>query len=128
VCLEPKRQPVLVLVAQQKNAVLVEVKRRIMTITKYEIVNKIYNQLKPKITRSDILKIVQMFIDEISNSVLAGNRVELRDFGVFSTKLRKPKLGRNPKTNQPVPIPPRLVITFKPGRNLKAKLTKTKPV
>ncbi|MEO0072656.1 MAG: HU family DNA-binding protein [candidate division WOR-3 bacterium] len=99
-----------------------------MTLTKYQIVNKIYKQLKPKYSRNDILKIVQMFIDEITDAILDGNRVELRDFGVFATKLRKPKLGRNPKTNEPVPIPTRLVMTFKPGRNLKNKLARMKTV
>jgi integration host factor subunit beta len=97
-----------------------------MTLTKYSIVEKISKQFKPRIARTDILKIVQMFIDEVSGAMLTGNRVELRDFGVFRTKLRKPKIGRNPKTNVPVRIPARLVILFKPGKNLKHKIAKKK--
>jgi len=97
-----------------------------MTLTKYSIVEKISKHFKPRISRTDILKIVQMFIDEINNAMLAGNRVELRDFGVFRTKLRKAKIGRNPKTNVPVHIPPRLVVLFKPGKNLKHKIAKKK--
>lgn len=97
-----------------------------MTLTKYSIVEKISKHFKPRIARTDILKIVQMFIDEVSSAMLSGNRVELRDFGVFKTKLRKPKIGRNPKTNVAVQIPPRLVVLFKPGKNLKAKIAKKK--
>lgn len=95
-----------------------------MTLTKYNIVEKISKTLKPRIARNDILKICQMFLDEVSKALLNGNRVEIRDFGVFRTKLRKPKIGRNPKTNVPVHIPPRLVVVFKPGKNLKAKIAK----
>lgn len=97
-----------------------------MTLTKYSIVEKISKQFKPRIARTDILKIVQMFINEITNAMIAGHRVELRDFGVFRTKLRKPKIGRNPKTNVPVHIPSRLVVSFKPGKNLKDKIAKKK--
>jgi nucleoid DNA-binding protein len=95
-----------------------------MTLTKYSIVEKISKEFKPRISRTDILKIVQMFLDEVSGAMLSGHRVEFRDFGVFRTKLRKPKVGRNPKTNVPVHIPPRLVVLFKPGKNLKAKIAK----
>ncbi|MCX8014967.1 MAG: integration host factor subunit beta [candidate division WOR-3 bacterium] len=97
-----------------------------MTLTKYKIVEKIAKEFKPRIARSDILKIVQMFLDEVSKAVQNGNRVEFRDFGVFMTKMRKSKVGRNPKTNVPVPIPPRMVVIFKPGKNLKAKIASMK--
>ncbi|MBS4016469.1 MAG: integration host factor subunit beta [Candidatus Latescibacteria bacterium] len=95
-----------------------------MTLTKYNIVEKISKEFKPRIARTDVLTICQMFLDEVSKALLSGNRVEFRDFGVFRTKLRKPKVGRNPKTNVPLHIPPRLVVVFKPGKNLKAKIAK----
>jgi nucleoid DNA-binding protein len=95
-----------------------------MTLTKYNIVEKISKELKPRVARTDVLIICQKFLDEVSKALLSGNRVEFRDFGVFRTKLRKPKVGRNPKTNVPVHIPPRLVVVFKPGKNLKAKIAK----
>ncbi|MEO0075388.1 MAG: HU family DNA-binding protein [candidate division WOR-3 bacterium] len=95
-----------------------------MTLTKYHIIEKIAKELKPRVARTDVLKICQMFLDEITKALINGHRVEFRDFGVFRTKLRKPKIGRNPKTNVPVNIPPRLVVVFKPGKNLKAKIAK----
>jgi nucleoid DNA-binding protein len=56
--------------------------------------------------------------------LLEGNRIEIRGFGVMSTKLRKPKIARNPKTKEPVNIPPRRVPVFKASRLLKASLMK----
>ncbi len=95
-----------------------------MTLTKYKIADKITKKFQPRITRSDVLRIIQEFLNEIENALLAGHRVEFRDFGIFKTKLRKPKLARNPKTNVPVPLPSRLVVVFKPGKNLKMKIAK----
>jgi integration host factor subunit beta len=68
---------------------------------------------------------VQLFIDELCRALQEGNRVEIRGFGVLSTKLRKPKLARNPKTKAPVNIPPRRVPVFKASRLLKASLIRS---
>jgi hypothetical protein len=46
-------------------------------------------------------------------------RLEIRDFGVFQTKKRKERIGRNPKDKKEYPIPARRVVTFKMGRELK---------
>lgn len=95
-----------------------------MTVTKADMVETISRQMAPNITKRDVGRIVQMFIDETGRTLLEGNRIEIRGFGVFSTKLRKPKLARNPKTKDPVNIPPRRVPVFKASRLLKASLMK----
>ena len=95
-----------------------------MTITKADLVETISRQMTPAITKRDVGRIVQLFIDEICKTLLEGNRVEIRGFGVMSTKLRKPKVARNPKTKDPVNIPPRRVPVFKASRLLKASLMK----
>jgi integration host factor subunit beta len=95
-----------------------------MTITKADLVETISRQMSPAITKRDVGKIVQLFIDEICKTLLEGNRIEIRGFGVMSTKLRKPKVARNPKTKDPVNIPPRRVPVFKASRLLKASLMK----
>jgi len=95
-----------------------------MTITKADLVETISRQMSPAITKRDVGRIVQLFIDEICKTLLEGNRIEIRGFGVMSTKLRKPKVARNPKTKDPVNIPPRRVPVFKASRLLKASLMK----
>lgn len=95
-----------------------------MTITKADLVETISRQMAPTITKRDVGRIVQLFIDELCRALQEGNRVEIRGFGVLATKLRKPKVARNPKTRTPVNIPPRRVPVFKASRLLKASLMK----
>jgi integration host factor subunit beta len=89
-----------------------------MTITKADLVETLSRQVHPTITKRDVGKLVQLFIDEICKMLLEGNRIEIRGFGVMSTKLRKPK------AKEPVQIPPRRVPVFKASRLLKASLMK----
>ncbi len=95
-----------------------------MTVTKADLVEKITRQVAPNITKRDVARIVQMFIDQLCDTLVEGNRIEIRGFGVLNTKLRKPKVARNPKTREPVNIPPRRVPVFKASRLLKASLIK----
>lgn len=93
-----------------------------MTITKADLVETIARQMAPAITKRDVARIVQLFIDELCRALQEGNRVEIRGFGVLATKLRKPKLARNPRTKAPVTVPVRRVPVFKASRLLKASL------
>jgi len=97
-----------------------------MTITKADLVEKITKQVAPNITKRDVARIIQMFINEMCGTLKEGNRIEIRGFGVLNTKLRKPKVARNPKTKEPVHIPPRRVPVFKASRLLKASLMEKK--
>jgi nucleoid DNA-binding protein len=72
----------------------------------------------------DVKLVVQKTLDHITNSVAAGKTVELRNFGVFKVKTRKPRIGRNPKTGVTVSIPERKVVTFKSGMIMKARVVK----
>jgi len=72
--------------------------------------------------------VIQKTLDYISEAVTRGEKVELRNFGVFETKTRKARVGRNP--NQPdldVPIPPRTIVKFKPGKEMKDAVIKIPP-
>lgn len=72
--------------------------------------------------------VVQKTLDYISEAVTRGEKVELRNFGVFEVKVRKARVGRNP--NQPdhdVPIPPRMVVKFKPGKEMKEAVLRLSP-
>jgi integration host factor subunit beta len=54
--------------------------------------------------------------------------MELRDFGVFEVKQRKPRQARNPRTGEKVSVPARLVVTFKPGRGMEERVGQLKKV
>jgi len=89
-------------------------------MTKKDIVLKIAEEADIK--QIDVKKIVQKTLDQITASLSKGETVELRNFGVFKVKSRKPRLGRNPKTGDQVPIPERKVVTFKAGMIMKKKV------
>lgn len=72
-----------------------------------------------KIPRQDAQNVVETMIQVIKDALAAGERIELRDFGIFLVKQRVARVGRNPKTKVEAPIPARKVPVFKVGRELK---------
>ncbi|MGI8907958.1 MAG: HU family DNA-binding protein [Candidatus Sumerlaeaceae bacterium] len=84
---------------------------------KVEIVKRVAEHLKMK--DKEALVIVDSIIEAMKKIVAEEGRLEIRDFGVFQTKKRKERIGRNPKDKKEYPIPARRVVTFKMGRELK---------
>jgi nucleoid DNA-binding protein len=70
-------------------------------------------------------EIVQGVFEGITETLVREGRIELRNFGVFEVKKRKPRLARNPRTGERVAVPEKLVVTFKPGLELQARLGRT---
>ncbi len=89
-------------------------------MTKKEIVNQIVEKTSYK--QTEVKNIVQLTLDTIASALVAGNNIELRNFGVFKVKTRRPRQGRNPRTGEIVPVPQRRVAVFKPGLELKKRL------
>jgi len=87
------------------------------TITKKELVERISNSTGQ--TKIRTKETVQLFLDAITEELEKGNRIELRDFGVFEVKSRADRVGRNPRTGETVKVPARKVVTFKVGRKMK---------
>ena len=83
-------------------------------MTKREIVQTIAEDLG--LTQVEAKQIVQKTFDSIMNILVAEGRVELRNFGVFEVRWRKPHNARNPRTGAKVMVPERCTIVFKPGR------------
>ncbi len=86
------------------------------TVTKRELCNAVAQ--KHDIIQSDAKNIIQSFLDQIIEEISAGNRLELRDFGVFEPKIRAGRNARNPNTNQPVKVAPKTVVGFKSGKKM----------
>lgn len=84
---------------------------------KAEIVKQAAEKLNMR--DKEALIVIDAIIDSIKKIVAEQGRLEIRDFGVFQTKTRKERIGRNPKDKKEYPIPARRVVTFKMGRELK---------
>ena len=91
-----------------------------LTMTKKDIVLKITDMTGIK--QVDVKRIVQKTFDVIIDSLVRNEKVELRNFGVFKIKERKARFGRNPRTGDSVPVPPRKVVVFKSGLEMKQKI------
>ena len=94
-----------------------------MVVTKRELVIEVAEKLG--FTQNEVGRIIQSALDTISQSLAAGKRLEIRNFGVFEVKKRDARIGRNPRTGEEVPIPEKKVATFKPGKLLKELVEKS---
>ena len=83
------------------------------TLTKNDIVRTLAEKYELEIASTR--RVVQGTLDMVLEALLAGNKVELRNFGVFEVIERKGRIARNPKSKQEVFIPERKVVKFKPG-------------
>ncbi len=95
-------------------------------MTKRDLVVRISEETG--LVQQDVLNVVQKTLDYIGEAVAKGTKVELRNFGVFEVKVRKARVGRNP--NSPaadVRIPPRAVVKFKPGKEMREAVLKLTP-
>ena len=89
-------------------------------MTKKDIILKVSDETNLK--QTDVKKIVQKTFDYMVEALVRGEKIELRNFGVFKIKVRKSRTGRNPRTGQVVPVPSRKVVVFKPGLEMKQKV------
>jgi DNA-binding protein HU-beta len=78
------------------------------------------------IIRKDVAVVVDSLLKSVKDSLIDGNHIEIRGFGTFKLKTRKPRVGRNPKTDQKVPVPQRTVPTFKFSRDFKVSVVNVK--
>ncbi|HKO04321.1 MAG TPA: HU family DNA-binding protein [Candidatus Acidoferrales bacterium] len=84
---------------------------------KLDFVNLIVS--RTSISRSKAEQAVETVFEMLKKGLAAGQRIELRKFGVFSVKPRKTGIGRNPRTGEEVSIPPGKAVRFKPGKELR---------
>jgi len=88
------------------------------TMTKRDLVIKVAKDTN--IRQSDVMDVVQMTLDTITEELAAGRSIEFRNFGVFEVMRRKERIGRNPNApKNEVTIPERVVVKFKPGKEMK---------
>lgn len=83
-----------------------------------EILSARHSQLAPK----DAELAVKTMLDAMSETLAAGDRIEIRGFGSFGLNYRPPRMGRNPKTGEKVQVPKKYVPHFKAGKELRERV------
>ncbi|MBP5674634.1 MAG: integration host factor subunit beta [Victivallales bacterium] len=97
-----------------------------MTMTKRDLVVRVARQVNMK--QSDVMDIIQLALDTITEELAEGRNIEFRNFGVFEVLTRKARIGRNPNSpKQEVQIPERAVVKFKPGKEMRKLVLKLDP-
>ena len=91
------------------------------TVTKKELISRIAERTQAK--RVLVKRIVQSFLDEITDELCNDNRLEFRDFGVFETRTRAARVAQNPKTLDRVEVPAKRTVKFKMGRLMRENLS-----
>ena len=86
-------------------------------MTKREIVNKIAK--RSGLPQQLVKRIVEELLEELGEALVKGERIEIRNFGVFKVKVTGPRLGRNPQTGESISLPAKRRVNFKPGKLFK---------
>ena len=90
-------------------------------MTKSEFINRLADKFD-HLSADEIDAAVRSILDRLSFSLQNGERIEIRGFGGFSLHHRKPRVGRNPKTGEPVQLTAKSTIHFKPGKELRERV------
>lgn len=90
-------------------------------MTKSELIEKLAAEQR-HLSQADVDLAVRSIIDQMSNALSSGERIEIRGFGSFSLHFRPPRMGRNPKTGEAVALPGKHVPHFKPGKELRERV------
>ncbi len=90
-------------------------------MTKSELIELIAQKQK-HLSYKDIEFAVKTMIEQMAQTLASGERIEIRGFGSFSLHYRPPRMGRNPKTGEPVQLAGKYVPHFKPGKELRERV------
>lgn len=89
-------------------------------LTKAQMADRLFEELG--LNKREAKEIVEMFFEEVRNSLQRNEQVKLSGFGNFDLREKAERPGRNPKTGEEIPISARRVVTFRPGQKLKARV------
>jgi len=92
-----------------------------LSTNKSDIIKKLSNNY-PNFLKKDLIKLVEIFIEEVKNSLRRNERVELRDIFSLETKLKKARIARNPRTNEKIYVKNKYYILFKSSKTWSKKV------
>ncbi|MEM1346033.1 MAG: integration host factor subunit alpha [Pseudomonadota bacterium] len=90
------------------------------TATRSDLSEAVYREIG--LSRSESAEMVETILDRISEALVQGENVKISSFGTFSVRDKGPRMGRNPKTGEEVPIGPRRVLVFRPSHIMKQRV------
>ena len=90
-------------------------------MTKSDLIERVAIQV-PHVSKKDTETVVNTIFDSMTESLMQGDRIEIRGFGSFQVKIREAREGRNPKTGEEVKIPAKRTPFFKVGKELKERI------
>ncbi|MDR2239923.1 MAG: integration host factor subunit beta [Zoogloeaceae bacterium] len=90
-------------------------------MTKSELIAKLAERF-PQLVAKDADYSVKMVLDTMIAALTRGDRIEIRGFGSFALNYRPPRIGRNPKSGERVPVPEKYVPHFKAGKELRERV------
>lgn len=93
-------------------------------MTKSELIERIAAR-QLQLSAKDVELAVKAIIEQMSQTLAGGNRIEIRGFGSFSLHYREPRLGRNPKTGETVELAGKYVPHFKPGKEMRDRVNES---
>ena len=96
-------------------------------MTKSELIESLAKQ-QTQLAYKDVELAVKTILEHMANSLSNGERIEIRGFGSFSLHYRPPRVGRNPKSGDPVSLPAKYVPHFKPGKQLRDRIDETRDI
>ena len=89
-------------------------------MTKTELVESVAQDLG--LSKVDAQRALEAVLARITAGLVRDAKVQIQGFGTFHAKMRKERMGRNPQTREPMLIPARKTVTFKPGVALKGRV------
>ena len=90
-------------------------------MTRSELIDHLADRF-PLLTAKDVEAAVKEMTEVIGRTLVQGSRVEIRGFGSFTINYRPPRMGRNPKTGEPVSVPGKWIPHFKPGKEMRERI------
>lgn len=91
-------------------------------MTKADIAKEVYKKID--ISRDQAVNMIELILDTLKTALSDSHTVKIAGFGTFTVRKKGKRMGRNPRTKEEVPIPPRKVVTFKASRQFKAMVEK----
>ncbi|MGF1500668.1 MAG: integration host factor subunit alpha [Paracoccaceae bacterium] len=90
------------------------------TATRSDLTEAVYREIG--LSRNESAEMVETILTRISDALVRGETVKISSFGTFAVREKGPRMGRNPKTGEEVPIGPRRVLVFRPSNIMKERV------
>ncbi len=91
-------------------------------MTKADLVEKVAEAIGPGITKRDYALVIDGFLAAVNKALARGDGIEIRGFGTFKVRHHRARMARNPRTGEPVEVPPRSVSVFQPSSLFRAEV------